>query len=114
MRGRQLGKKAKTVTLNVGLQVLNVERGPIKKNDMLLVRLSVNLPSGPGPGSYGYMGAVRRFPFTPGVRGDVALRWDSDGRRYLPVAGWVAEPNGAAIPTEVGQAFVAGEASKEK
>jgi len=106
--------KAKTVTLNVCLQVLNVEKGSLKKNDVVLVRHNVTLPSGPGPGTYGYMGAVRRFPFTPGVHGDVVLRWDNDQRRYVPVAGWVAEPNGAAIPAEIGQVFVAPDASKGK
>jgi hypothetical protein len=106
--------KAKTVTLNVCLQVLNAEKGTLKKNDIVVVRHNVTLPSGPGPGTYGYMGAVRRFPFTPGVQGDVVLRWDGDQRRYLAVAGWVGEPNGAAIPTEVGQALVAGDTNKGK
>ena len=71
-------------------------------------------PSGPGPGSYGYMGAVRRFPFTPGVQGSVALNWDKESRRYTNVAGWVPTPNNAAIPTEVGKAFVAGDTAPAK
>ena len=103
--------KAKSVTLRVALQVLEGTKGA-KKNDVLLVVHKVGLPSGPGPGSYGYMGAVRRFPFTPGVHGSVALRWDEKQRAYTAIAGWVPEANNAAIPTEVGKAFVAGDAAK--
>src|SRR5262249_21367545 len=106
--------KNKSVTLQVSLQVLESEKGPIKKNDVLVVTHKVNLPSGPGPGSYGYMGAVRRFPFTPGVEGQVALRWDKDARAYVVIAGWVPAPNNAAIPTEVGKAFVAGDSPPPK
>jgi hypothetical protein len=95
--------KARTVTLQVSLQVVNAEKGPVKKNDVLVVSHKVTLPGGPGPLAYGYMAAVRRFPFTPGVEGAVALRWDNASRRYVEVAGWVAMPNGAAIPTEVGK-----------
>src|SRR5262249_19313785 len=101
--------KNQSVTLQVSLQVLDNEKGPIKKNDVLLVHHKVTLPSGPGPGSYGYMGALRRFPFTPGVEGNVALRWDKDARCYAAVAGWVPMPNNTAIPTEVGKAYVAGD-----
>jgi hypothetical protein len=106
--------KAKSVTLQLALQVLEVEKGPIKKNDVLVVSRKVNLPAGPGPGMYGYMGAVRQFPFTPGVKGDVALRWDKEHRTFSVVAGWVPMPNNAAIPREVGQAFVAGDAPAAK
>jgi hypothetical protein len=106
--------KSKSVTLQVSLQVLESEKGPIKKNDVLVVSHKVNLPSGPGPGSYGYMGAVRRFPFTPGVEGQVALRWDKEARSYAVIAGWVPVPNNAAIPTEVGKAFVAGDTPPAK
>ena len=65
---------------------------------------------------YGWWGAVAQFPFTPGVHGDVALRWDKEGRRYAVVAGWVATPNrdARAIPTEVGKALVAGDAAGAK
>src|SRR5260370_13425177 len=63
------GEKARTVTLQVSLQVLDVEKGAAKKNDVLVVSHEVGLPTGPGPRSYGYMGALRRFPFTPGVKG---------------------------------------------
>jgi hypothetical protein len=106
--------KVKTVTLQVSLQVLDSEKPSVKKNDVLVVVHKVNLPSGPGPGSYGYMGAVRQFPFTPGVEGSVALRWDKDTRHYAVVAGWVPTPNNAAIPTEVGKAYVAGDTPKAK
>jgi hypothetical protein len=101
--------KGKSVTLEVALQVLQAEKGPVKKNDVVVVRHKVTLPAGPGPRAYGWMGAVRQFPFTPGVKGDVALRWDKEHRRYAPVAGWVAEPNmdSRAIPTEVGKAYTA-------
>ena len=94
--------------------MLDAEKGPVKKNEVLVVSHQVELPSGPGPRSYGYMGALRRFPFTPGVKGDVALRWDKDRKGYVNVAGWVEMPNNASIPTEVGQAFVAGDAAPKK
>lgn len=104
--------KAKSVTLQLSLQVLESEKGPAKKNDVLVVSHKVNLPAGPGPGMYGYMAAVRQFPFTPGVKGNVALRWDKERRNYVVIAGWVAEPNNAAIPKEVGAATVLNEAAK--
>jgi hypothetical protein len=104
--------KARTVTLQVCLQVLDVEKGPVKKSDVLVVSRKVTLPAGPGPRAYGYMAELRRFPFTPGVEGSVALKWDNASRRYVGVAGWVPTPNNAAIPTEVGKAFVAGDAKK--
>ena len=103
--------KAKSVTLALALQVLDAVKG-VKKNDVLAVSHKVNLPSGPGPGSYGYMGAVRQFPFIPGVEGQVALRWDKDSRAYAVIAGWVPVApsiNPAEIPTEVGKAYVAGD-----
>jgi hypothetical protein len=103
--------KARSVTLQLALQVLDAGKGT-QKNDVLVVVHKVGLPSGPGPSSYGYMGAVRRFPFTPGVRGSVALRWDEKQRAYTAIAGWVPKANNAAIPTEVGQAFVAGDTAK--
>jgi hypothetical protein len=103
--------KMKSVTLSLALQVLDAEKG-VKKNDVLVVSHKVNLPGGPGPGSYGYMGAVRQFPFIPGVEGSVALRWDKDSRSYAAIAGWVPVApniNVAEIPTEVGKAFAAGD-----
>jgi hypothetical protein len=108
--------KSKSVTLQVSLQVLDSEKGPVKKNDVVVVIHKVNLPSGPGPGSYGYWGSVYRFPFTPGIEGNVALRWDKDSRTYAAIAGWVPMPNKApsAIPTEVGKAYVAGEMAPVK
>lgn len=104
----------RTVTLQVALQVLKAEKGPVKDHDVVLVTRQVKLPTGPGPRSYGYMAEIRRFPFTPGVRGDVALRWDRERRCYVGVAGWVAEPNGAAIPSEPGKVFAAGDAGERK
>ena len=104
--------KMKSVTLQLSLQVLESERGPAKKNEVLVVTHKVNLPAGPGPGSYGYMAAVRQFPFTPGVKGSVALRWDKERRNYAAIAGWVAEPNNVAIPKEVGAVGVINESSK--
>jgi len=106
--------KATSVTLQLCLQVLDAEKGPVKKSDVLVVSHKVTLPAGPGPRAYGYMAAVRRFPFTPGVAGSVALRWDKDARRYVALAGWVPTPNNAAIPTEVGKAFAAGDAARPK
>jgi hypothetical protein len=96
--------KNRAVTLQLSLQVLECEKGPVKKNDILVVSHQVTLPAGPGPLAYGYMAAVRKFPFTPGVKGSVALKWDKDRRNYTALAGWVPEPNGAAIPSEVGKA----------
>jgi hypothetical protein len=106
--------KARTVTLQVSLQVLDVEKGPVKKSDVLVVSRKVTLPAGPGPRAYGYMAELRRFPFAPGAQGSVALKWDNPSRRYVAVAGWVPMPNNAAIPTEVGKAFVAGDAARPK
>jgi hypothetical protein len=107
--------KAKSVTLQLSLQVMDSEKGPTKKNDVLVVTHKVNLPGGPGPGTYGYMAAVRQFPFTPGAKGSVTLRWDMEKRQYAAIAGWVPEPNFAvtALPKEVGQASVASEPTKK-
>jgi hypothetical protein len=102
------------VTLQLSLQVIGADKGPVKKNDVLVVTHKVVKSSRPGPAAYGYMAAQRRFPFTPGVRGDVALRWDGKARCYAGVAGWVPEPNNAAIPTEVGKALVAGDSGESK
>jgi len=106
--------KAKSATYQVSLQVLESDKGPLKKNEVVVVSRRVILPSGPGPGMYGYMGEIRRFPFTPGVKGQVALNWDKEKRSYVPMAGWVEQPNHAAVPMTVGQAFVAGDPAPEK
>ena len=106
--------KPTTVTLQVALQVEKIEKGPVKKNDLIVVSHKVALPTGPGPKSYGYMAAVRQFPFTPGVRGSAALKWDKDQKAYVVLAGWVPEPNNAAIPKEVGKIAVAAEEEKPK
>jgi hypothetical protein len=108
--------KSKSVNLQLAFQVLDSEKGPIKKNDLVVIAHKVNLPSGPGPGSYGFWGALRQCPTTAGVKGSVALKWDKDSNRYSLVAGWVPEPNlmPSAIPTEVGKAFVAAEAAPPK
>jgi hypothetical protein len=105
--------KSKNATLQLALQVLESQKGPAKKNDVILVSHKVQLPSGPGPGTYGYTAELRKFPFTPGVRGSVALQWDKDARHYTAIAGWVPEPNNAAIPTEVGKTYVAGDGAKK-
>jgi len=101
-----------TVTLQVSLQMLTPDHGPVKKGDVIVVSHKVTLPAGPGPRAYGYMAAVRQFPFTPGVQGNVALNWDKEHRCYRAVAGWVPEPNGAQIPSEVGKSFTAGDNAK--
>ena len=102
------GDKVRSVTLQVAMQVLAVEKGSVKKNEILVVSREVHLPVG-GRGMYGYMAAVREFPITPGVKGSVALRWDKEGRAYSAIAGWVPEPNNdsADIPKEVGKALSA-------
>jgi hypothetical protein len=99
------------VTLKLGLQVLEVEKGAVKKGDVISVAHKVTLPAGPGPRAYGYMAAQRQFPFTPGVRGYAALNFDKEKSTYSVVVGWVPDPNGAAIPTEVGKKI---EADAEK
>jgi hypothetical protein len=108
--------KQRTANLELALQVLGVEKGDVKKNDVLVVAHQVNLPAGPGPGMYGYWASLSQFPFTPGVRGDVALRWDKEARRYTAVAGWVPMPDKdpRAVPTEVGKALTGGETAPGK
>jgi hypothetical protein len=101
------GDKVRAVTLQIALQMLAVDKGPLKKNEVVVVSRDVTLPAGPGPGMYGYNAEMRRFPFTPGVKGNVALRWDKESRAYVPLAGWVAEPNNAEIPKAVGKAISA-------
>lgn len=100
------GDKIRSVTLQVAMQMLAIDKGPVKKNEIVVVSRHVTLPVGPGPGSYGYMAAIRQFPFTPGVKGSVALRWDKENRAFVAVAGWVPEPNQTEIPKEVGKAIV--------
>jgi hypothetical protein len=102
----------RAVTLQLSLQVLDVDKGKVKKNDVLVVSHQVTPPAGPGPRAYGYMAALRQFPFTPGAQGSVALNWDKENHRYSAVAGWVPEPNNTPIPTEVGKAYVAGDKGK--
>jgi hypothetical protein len=97
-----------TVTLQLALQVLDAEKGPVKKNDVIVISRKVSLAAGAGPGAYGFMAAVQQCPFDPGVEGSVALRWDKEQRRYQLIAGWVPGRNGDAIPREVGKAAVAG------
>jgi hypothetical protein len=105
--------KGGPVNLQVALQILDSEKGPLKKGDVIVVTHKVTPPAGPGPRAYGYMSALRQFPFTPGVHGDVALRWDKERRAYVSVAGWVETPNNAPIPLEAGKAFVAGDKEGE-
>jgi hypothetical protein len=102
----------RTVTLQLSLKVLDVEKGPVKKGDVLTVVHKVTLPSGPGPRSYGYMAAQKQFPFTPGVTGFAALNPDKKKTGYDVVVGWVPEPNNTAIPTEVGKKIEAAEKPK--
>jgi hypothetical protein len=101
----------RVVTLNLSLQILKSEKGPAKKNQVVVVTRKVTKSSRPGPAAYGFMAALRQFPLTPGVKGDVALRWDKEHRCYEGIAGWVAEPNEATIPTEAGKSYVAGDKS---
>ncbi len=112
----QVQGKARSATLQVTLQVLESDKGPLKKNDAVVVTRRVMLPAGPGPGMYGWVGEVHRFPFVPGVKGQVALNWDREKRAYVPLAGWVEQPNrnAALVPTTVGKAFVAGDAPEKK
>jgi hypothetical protein len=108
--------KARTADLLVTLQVLDSEKGPVKKNEVIVVPHKVNLPAGPGPGMYGFWASVRQCPSTAGVKGHVALNWDKDARRYVVLAGWVPDPNlmPTAIPSEAGKAFTAGDSTPAK
>ena len=104
------------LTLQLSLQVLESAKGPAKKNDVLVVSYKVKLPSNAGiPALYGYMAEVHRFPFTPGVKGNVALNWDKEKRQYVVVGGLVQEANlnTKALPREVGQAKTASEPAKQ-
>jgi hypothetical protein len=104
--------KQRSVNLNVALQVLDTEKGSLKKNDVLVISRKVNLPSGPGPGMYGYWGQQKQFPFNPGSQGELALRWNKESNSYDVLAGWVATPQNVQVPTEVGQAAFAGSVPK--
>jgi hypothetical protein len=104
------GDKVRSLTLEVALQILAVEKGPVKKNQIVVVTRQLEIPLNPvfAAGVY-WAEAIRQFPLTPGVKGDIALRWDKEGRAYVAVSGWVAKPNGAEIPKEVGKAISATE-----
>jgi hypothetical protein len=106
------GEKVRSVSLDVTVQVLEVEKGKgtVNVNSVLVVPHTIALPSGPGPGSYGYWASLRRFPTTAGVLGEAALNWDKEKRCYVVVAGWVPEPNQdpTALPTEPGKAVTIG------
>ncbi len=115
--------KLKSVTLQIAMQVLAVEKGNVKKNEIAVVSRDVETPqilTGkpgyiPGPpktvdllnGKNGYpnIGFDRHFPMAPGVKGHVALRWDEGSRSHVPIAGWVTETSTSDIPVEVGKAF---------
>ena len=100
--------KVRSVTLQVAMQVLTVEKGPVKKNEIVVVSREVHFVgrSRPGGCTASMAEVTQQFPFTPGVKGSVALRWDKEGRAYAAVAGWVPEPNNDSrdIPKEVGKA----------
>jgi len=99
-------KTTPMVTLQLALQVLDAEKGPAKKNDVIVISRKVMLIS--GPEGTGFMSDVRQCPLDPGVEGSVALRLDKEQRRYQLIAGLVPPGrNGDAIPREVGKAAVA-------
>src|SRR5262245_56696030 len=101
-------KTTPMVTLQLALQVLDAEKGPARKNDVIVISREVMLIS--GPGGTGFTSAVRQCPLDPGVEGSVALRWDEERRRYQLIGGLVPPGrNGDAIPREVGKAAVAGD-----
>lgn len=104
------GDKVRAVTLQLALQVTGVEKGPLAKNQIVVVSHHVDFPWGPGPGAYGYMATLHRFPFDAGGVGSVALRWDEKARAWQGIAGWVPTPGSGVIPTEVGQAACAKDA----
>jgi hypothetical protein len=121
MAHRTDGKLA-SVTIQIAMQVLSVEKGAVKKNDIVVVSRDVDTPQMVTPKSYipappkqvdvlngksiyPGLGANRDFPLAPGVKGNVALRWNKEARVYAGVAGWVAEPNGEGIPVEEGKSL---------
>ncbi|QVL32830.1 hypothetical protein KIH39_02605 [Telmatocola sphagniphila] len=93
--------------LNICLQVLKVEKGSIRKNDLVVVSRSVTTILHP----YADTTFYHKFPVNPGVKENVALKWDVQARRYGIVSGWVAEPfsSGLNFPREVGKAISAKE-----
>lgn len=115
--------KLKSVTLQIAMQVLSVEKGPIKKNEIVVVSRDVETPqivtikhynTGTkqvdmlnGKNVYPNIGYSPQFPLAPGAKGNVTLRWDVDRRVYVPTAGWLIEPSPDGIPVEVGKALSA-------
>jgi hypothetical protein len=114
--------KLKSVVIQLAMQVLAVEKGPIKKNEIVIVSRHVETPQIltaknyipgaerqvdvlQGKAIYPGIGAYRDFPSAPGVKGSIALRWEKASRAYVALAGWVTEPNGEGIPVEVGKAL---------
>ena len=103
------------VSLQLALQILDAKKGPVRKNDVVVVRHQVSLRSRKVAPAYDYLNVARGFPFVPGVKGDVALRWDAEQRQYQSVAGFVAAPDlTTPIPTQPGQVFVAGDMARPK
>ena len=81
------------VSLQLALQILDAKKGPVRKNDVVVVRHQVSLRSRKVAPAYDYLNVARGFPFVPGVKGDVALRL---GRRTasVPVRGRVCRRSG--------------------
>jgi hypothetical protein len=114
--------KLNSVTVQIAMQILEVEKGPIKKNEIVVVSRRVETPQelvaqGYIPGAkrtvdvldgksiYPNVGMSRDFPLAPSVKGHVALTWDKEARAYVPLAGWVTEPRPEGVPVEVGKAI---------
>jgi hypothetical protein len=104
-------------TIQIAMQVLSVEKGAVKKHEIVVVSRDVDtpqiitpkgyIPAPPkqidvlnGKPIYPGLGANRDFPLAPGVKGNVALRWNKETRLYAGVAGWVTEPNEEGVPVE--------------
>ena len=112
--------KLLSVTLQIAMQVLAVEKGGVEKNDILVVTRDVETPQVvtithyntrtrtidmlDGKKSYSNLGLRPEFPFAPDTQGNVALTCDEKRRGYLPLAGWVTEKSYGEIPIEVGDA----------
>jgi len=104
---KKQGEEVVGVTLQLAMQVVAAEKGPIKNHEIIIVEFRLEplvtvLPPVRNAGEF-------RFPYTPGVTGSVALRWDEKRRVYVGIAGWVGNPNYAKIPLEVGKAITATE-----
>jgi hypothetical protein len=94
--------KLLSITLQIAMQVLAVERGGVETNDILVVTRDVETPQMVTITHYNT--GTRTVDLLEGNKGNVALTWDEKRRGYLPLAGWLTERSLEEIPVEVGDA----------